>query len=119
MAYQTIEFNAAGVTFEGRQNILHNLKTTLRKNPNQTAFARFVRERNNKHDTNAIKILVYTQDSNGKIRWYPIGYVPKATAAKLAPMMDNGARIYNDRFDIIGGAYDSNLGCKIYATIRN
>lgn len=116
--YQTIEFNAAGVTFDNRQNILRNLKNTLRKNPKTTCFARFVRERNNEHDANAIKILVYTQDTNGKIRWYPIGYVPKTTAAKLAPMLDGGARIYNDQLDIVGGAYDSNLGCKIRATVK-
>lgn len=45
-----------------------------------------VRERSNKWDRNAIR--VYNSNDEG------VGYIARGMAAKLAPMMDMGARVY-------------------------
>ena len=41
-----------------------------------------VRERNNPHDVNAIRVALFGE--------YFMGYIPKETAAHLAPLMDAG-----------------------------
>jgi len=54
-----------------------------------------VREPTNEHDKNAIKVMFVE---------YHLGYIPKDTAAKLAPLMDDGAIMFYSRItDITGG----------------
>lgn len=64
----------AGVTFEGRQDILINLEGGTCLN--------LIREPNNPHDENAIRI----DDESGN----NLGYIKAAMAKHLAPIMDSG-----------------------------
>jgi hypothetical protein len=65
-----------GVTFGNAQP---NIKTF--GNEHIRWFA-CVREGNNPHDANAIRVALFGE--------YFMGYIPKETAAQLAPMMDAG-----------------------------
>ncbi len=64
----------AGVTFDGRQDILVNLEAGTRLD--------LIREPDNPHDENAIRI----DDENGN----NLGYIKAAMAKHLAPVMDSG-----------------------------
>lgn len=74
-------FNVAGVTFENRQAYLINA------NRFGISQVTLFRDKANKHDPNAIKVLAVI---NGKK--LQVGFVPKDLAAELAPIMDR--RIY-------------------------
>ena len=82
----TFQFRVAGVKFEGRQDILSDLyyKGSMRGNP---IVAALEREKNNKYDSNAIKVMAGIIGEG--ISWH-IGYVPRELAAKLAPRIDKG-----------------------------
>lgn len=84
-----INFNVAGVTFEGRQEIIGWL---IGNEPVQ-----ITPEPDNKYDKNALAILVAFQ---GEI--YHIGYVPKESAAKIAPAID-GEALSGKLLQITGG----------------
>lgn len=92
--YNTYKFNAAGVTFGKRQRYLCDLENCI----GQCRLFLW-REPANKTDSNAIKIVV--AKPNGKK--YAVGYIPKTTAAKLAPIMDNGGFVAIDSFSVVGG----------------
>jgi len=68
------------------------------------------REPENKFDTNAIAVEV-----PGKER---IGYIPKDTAAGLAPEMDNGVKVKCEVSEITG-LDKPNQGCNILITKLN
>lgn len=68
---EPIEIKVAGVTFEGRQEILKGLG-------GKAHLARLVPEPGNKYDPNAIAV----ECSAGKV-----GYVPKAIAGDLKPLL--------------------------------
>jgi len=68
----TIETNVAGVTFEGRQDVIKNLKL------GQTI--KLIREHNNRYDNNAIKITTIDNKS--------IGYINRKLAEQIAPIID-------------------------------
>lgn len=70
----TIETTLAGVTFEGRQNILRHLK--------QGQEVIVEREPTNIYDSNAIKVIISYEDSR------VIGYINKELAAKIAWIID-------------------------------
>lgn len=71
---ETIETTLAGVTFEGRQNILRHLK--------QGQEVIVEREPTNIYDSNAIKVIISYEDSR------VIGYINKELAAKIAWIID-------------------------------
>ena len=69
-----ITVKLAGVSFGNAQT---NIKTY--GSPDVRWFA-LVREYNNHHDVNAIRVALFGE--------YFMGYIPKETAANLAPLMD-------------------------------
>jgi len=71
-----IETSVAGVTFEGRQDLI--------KDRHVGQSIKLVREPENIHDENAIKVVVEDNIS--------IGYINRDLAKKIAPLMDK----YND-----------------------
>ncbi len=83
MKTQDYEIRVAGVTFANRQNLLAGLQRT--KKP--IGFSLW-REKTNKADPNAIKIMAYIGTPEEGQKSFPIGYVPKDVAAELAPVMD-------------------------------
>lgn len=68
-----IETSVAGVTFEGRQELIKNLHIG--------EAIKLRREIDNPHDSNAIKVIL----ENG----YHIGYINRQLAEKIAPVMEN------------------------------
>lgn len=87
-----VHFNVAGVSFGGRQGLLHY---TARA---QKVHITLWRERDNKQDPNAIKVMV-----NADNKRFPVGYVPRELAKILAPRMDNKiAFIHINAFRITG-----------------
>ena len=99
----TINFNAAGVTFEKRQNVL----AYLLKHPE--AKITLGREPGNKFDANAIKILATTD------KRVQIGYVPRKLAEMLAPLMDSTHFVKVEDFKVVGN-WKSNYGMKLQAS---
>jgi len=70
---EIIETNIAGVSFEGRQELLKSLHIGQ--------LVRLVREPQNQHDPNAIKITIEDGLS--------IGYINRNLARKISPILDN------------------------------
>lgn len=87
----------AGVTFEGRQDIVRSLSAgdllVLRREPE------------NPHDPHAITVSTATGEQ--------IGYLSARVAARLAPSMDSGARYAATVSQITGGG-DRHYGVNIY-----
>lgn len=77
----------SGVTFEDRQEIIKNLDIF--------SNVQLMRDYNNIYDRNAIAVI---DEKNRKIGW-----IPKETAAKLAPLIDNGKFINTKVLKKIGG----------------
>ena len=91
-----ITVKLVGVTFGKAQ-------TNIKKFGNEhIRWFACVRERNNPHDANAIRVALFGE--------YFMGYIPKETAAQLAPMMDTGGEFdaefvcinKHPRHDIVG-----------------
>lgn len=91
MRYE-LSFNVAGVTFENRQGLLYYIAKA-----NDVKITLW-RDKENKNDSNAIKVMV---KADGKK--FPIGFVPKKLAKTLAPIIDEKrAFIFVNRFHITG-----------------
>lgn len=88
---KSVNFHAAGVTFNRRQNFLCGLQSAAK------ARLSLVREPGNPHDANAIKILANT----GKR--FMVGYVPREVAAVLAPVMDAKGFVRIADWGVVGG----------------
>lgn len=83
MTAETVK--VAGVTFQNRQKTLMGIRTNLRNKVPTTML--LVREPRNQYDRNAIKVLARWQRDD-MTRRAQVGYIPKETAKKLAPLMD-------------------------------
>jgi len=93
-----------GVTFEGRQNIISQLKL------NQSIFLK--RDPFNEYDKYAIKVF-----TNYKGKEIQIGWIPKLTAQTLAPEIDAGIKWSGLIGKIIGGN-DKNYGILIKLSVE-
>ncbi|MDO8886721.1 single-stranded-DNA-specific exonuclease RecJ [Candidatus Oleimmundimicrobium sp.] len=87
----------AGVTFEGRQAILANLEAGTRLD--------LIREPDNPHDENAIRV----DDENGN----NLGYIKSAMAKHLALVMDSGCEYEGKVTEVTGKEADKHLGVNI------
>ncbi len=86
----------AGVTFEGRQQVVSGLR------PGDTLQLR--REPHNPHDPHAVKVLTATG--------VPVGYLSARVASRIAPSLDAGARYRVTVAQVTGGgerAYGLNV----------
>ena len=72
-----ISTRVAGVTFEDRQSIIKKLKYRDK--------VEFVREPNNSHDPNAIKVMVCPKNESEFVH---LGYIPAELAATLCKTWD-------------------------------
>jgi hypothetical protein len=108
--YKTFRTKVAGVTHRNkdrtsRQATLRKMKKAL-DNDELFDLITLVREPDNPHDPNAIKVI----NEEGK----QIGYIRSAVAYSLAQNMDNGTRVVASVVDIVGGEEDlPTLGCVI------
>lgn len=82
---KVIQAIVAGTGFEGRAARIRAFCT-------EDAPVRLEREPRNKHDPNAILVLMQTRVFWGLWRpWTPIGYIKADRAKSLAPKIDSGA----------------------------
>ena len=100
-------FRVAGTTFENRQERLKFLKQF----PLNDLTVTLEREADNKHDSNAIQIVVHIKPIARKT---VIGYVPKGLAGKLSKVIDMGIQVKASLMQIIGGySYKESFGALI------
>jgi len=85
----TLNLRVAGVTFDGRQEIIGRLSGD--------EICQFRPEPENPYDANAIAIYVATPDGSEHV-----GYVPKDLAAQIAPFLD-GESLIGNVSEITGG----------------
>src|SRR6185312_7413733 len=87
----------AGVSFEGRQDVLAGLREGVELD--------LRREPNNAYDSNAIAVHY------GNLQ---LGYVKRGIAAHIAPIIDAGERYRARVASLTGGGADKNRGVNIY-----
>jgi len=87
------DINVAGVTFDGRQEVLaelYEIQEAQKAGTTTPSIAiipiDLVREPDNKYDANAIQVLAEGNDG-----YKHVGYVSRDLAARLAPLLDAGA----------------------------
>ena len=104
-------FRVTGVTHAGRQDRLRILDN-FRKDDLEVGF---IRDRENSFDRNAIKVLVMIKSLR---KYTEVGYIPRALAERLAPVMDKGIRIRAELGGILGGYGDKeNYGMLVRAAV--
>lgn len=81
---RSIEMPLMGLSHRVTKSTQHLLEKLVVTQP---IPIRVEREPENRHDDNAIKVVI----AEGKFKDMHIGYVPKATAAILASAMDDGS----------------------------
>ena len=95
---------AAGVTFNNRQEIL---KFLLNFRPEDLSLS-LKREPGNKHDSNAIGVVVHIKPLQKQAH---IGYIPKGLSREVAKVIEKGVIIKSSLLGIIGGySYKENYG---------
>ena len=80
-----VETKVSGVTFGNRQKAIERL---ARYSPEQIHIT-LQRESTNQYDTNAIAVIASVEGKGS----YNMGYLPKALAAFVAPLMDTGKTV--------------------------
>lgn len=100
--------SVAGVTFEGRQAVLAELSRTQAKG--EELACELVREPDNPHDANAIKVLL-----NGK----HVGYIPRLLAVSFAVWMDVGNAVEVLHAFVVSGndGYSVTYGVRLEVTV--
>lgn len=103
----SMTIRAAGTTFENRQERLQFLKQFWSEDLTVT----LEREKENKFDNNAIRIVVHIKPIRRKT---VIRYLPKWLARELSKVIDMGIRVQAFLMQIIGGyTYKESLGALI------
>lgn len=92
--------SVSGVTFEGRQIPLRQLFEA--QGNGAVIHGKLWREPDNVHDSNAILVVLWCRGRSFSLGGN-VGYIPKETAAKLAPLMDKGEEITVKDVRIVGG----------------
>ncbi len=97
-AWIIVKANALRTKVKGtsrRQNVLEKLAGV---NP-ADIFVKLKREPRNSHDSNAVAVYAALRDN----KVFFIGYLPKAVAAVLAPLMDKDSEPSTKAFRVTGG----------------
>ena len=99
----TLETKVAGVTYGNRQKAIEHLAHYAP----ESITIRLEREQGNEHDRNAVAVWA-TVEGKGS---YCVGYLPRALAAFIAPLMDAGKAV-GALFREVRGGYQPymNLG---------
>ncbi len=103
MSAEVFHTKIAGVTFEGRQDVVRELEVG--------AKLQVVRQPLNEYDPNAIALL----DPHGR----PVGFFNKHLAADLAPRIDAGAVYDVEVSDVTGGNDGRSVGVNVLVTRRD
>ena len=101
-----VETRVAGVTFGKRQLAIAHL---TRYNPQDISIT-LIRERANRVDSNSIAVVASVAGKGS----YTVGYLPKALAAFVAPLLDAGKQLQGT-FKEVRGLYQPfmNYGLRI------
>lgn len=79
-----------GVTFEGRQEILAKIS--------DDTLVRLERDRRNKYDYYAVKVMAKTGDG-----WEQAGFLPRTMSPLVARSLDQGVKLSASVFRVLGG----------------
>jgi phosphoribosylformylglycinamidine (FGAM) synthase-like amidotransferase family enzyme len=101
-----LPMRVAGVTFEGRQEMLKMFKVY----PVRSISVELKREPFNKYDANAVQVLIYPGGLSYTM--YHIGFIPKEYAKYLAPLMDSGST-FVATINEIGATDEGKYYCEI------
>ena len=104
-----VETKVAGVTYGKRQKAIEHLS---RYRPEQISI-QLVRERDNGHDSNAVAVYAAVEGKGS----YCMGYLPKALAGFVAPLMDAG-RAVNSAYKEIRGMYQPYMNYGLAITLK-
>lgn len=102
MKTKYIKTKVAGITFDGRQEIIRNLKDTI------GVYYELLREKDNKYDTNAVIVCAKTRDN----KKFNVGYLPKDMNKAVARALDNNKTAFVKRYTYTG-AYNKNVNTGI------
>lgn len=101
---ESMTVRATGTTFENRQERLQ----FLRQFPVESLDVSLEQEKDNKFDSNAIRIIVHIRPIS---RRTVIGYIPKGLAKELSNVLEKGVEVKAKLMQIIGGYdYKETLG---------
>jgi ADP-ribosylglycohydrolase len=102
----SVSTKVSGVTYGKRQQAIEHLTHYHPENIRISLY----RDRTNAYDNNAIAVIATVKGKGS----YTMGYLPKALAAFIAPLMDKGKQIAS-RFTRVKGLYEPymNYGLEI------
>ena len=103
---QSVSTKVSGVTYGKRQQAIEHLTHYRPENIRISLY----RDRTNAYDSNAVAVIATVRNKGA----YTMGYLPKALAAFIAPLIDSGKMIAS-RFREIRGMYQPfiNYGLEI------
>ena len=104
-----VESKVSGVTFNNRQALIERLTHYDAK----SVTVAFERDTDNSFDRNAIAVMASVNGSKSVC----IGYVPKALAVMIAPLMDAGKAV-KTTFKGVSGKYASYMNYGLALEIR-
>lgn len=100
----TKEVHVVGTTFKNRQGcICYIMKNAA------NAYVSVRRDKRNKFDANAIKVIGHVKGG----KHVELGFLPKALAKKIAPVMDSGKRPWVSEFRVVCGGKNRTYGVVI------
>jgi len=108
--FEVFEFNAAGVTFEGRQKTLSRMFDLASSGEEIDVLC--AREPSNKYDPNAIAL--FWQENGNKNQ---IGYVPKRDAASIVELLSSGGGLVSMDFLEMGEMANGTVWVKLQIVI--
>lgn len=97
--------HVAGTSFH-QGTLFHALKL-LKSDKNESVKASLVLDKTNKHDENAIKVILRFKNN---AKGYPIGFIPKEMAKWMAPNMKSGLLAVPSSVKIVGTAKGQTIG---------
>ena len=101
---ERLSVRIAGTSFNRRQSVLKAMES-------KPAVLKLKHESTNAADHNAVSLWAFPEGARG---FYRIGYLPKAVAYVIAPLLDKGETLSLDRLNII----DTNIaGFKLGARL--
>lgn len=105
-----VESKVSGVTFQNRQRIIERLTHYTAEEIN----INLVRENGNQYDANAVAVMVSVNGS----REVCVGYLPKALAQFVSPLVDAGKAVQGAFKEIRGKKYTEYMNYGLVVQIQ-
>ncbi|MGN0594830.1 MAG: HIRAN domain-containing protein [Hominimerdicola sp.] len=105
---ERLSVRVAGTSFNHRQSVLKAID-------GKPAQIKLKHETDNLVDKNAVSVWVFAEGTRG---YYRIGYLPKAVAYVVAPLLDKGESLTLNGVSITGGCRAGfNLGARLQLAV--